>query len=53
MILDISKFQGNMNFKTAASKGVEAVMCRCAYGAAKDTKFDANAKNAASVKVPI
>lgn len=53
MILDISKFQGNMNFKTAASKGVEAVMCRCAYGAAKDTKFDANAKNAASAKVPI
>lgn len=39
MIIDISKHQGTMNFKTAKAKS-DGAMIRCAYGGSKDVKFD-------------
>lgn len=42
-----------MDFAKAKANGVTAVMCRCAYGCAKDVKFDAFAKAAEAAKMPI
>lgn len=39
-IIDISKHQGDMNFKTAKKAGVKAVMMRASYGTSRDIKFD-------------
>lgn len=45
-VLDISKHQSKMDFKTAKSRNVSAVMLRAAYGSSKDIKFDEFSKSA-------
>lgn len=52
-ILDISRFQEKMNFTTAALRNVTAVMVRCAYGTAKDAKFDSFAAAAEKAGMPL
>lgn len=51
-IIDISKWQGNMNFDVIKDK-VDGVMLRCSYGVTKDTKFDEYAKQANQLGIPI
>ena len=53
MILDISKHQGVMDFKKTAARGVDIILCRCAYGAAKDVKFDSYAKSGAAAGISV
>lgn len=38
--LDISKHQGTFNALTAKAQGIDMVICRCAYGTSKDTRWD-------------
>ena len=38
--LDISKHQAYFAARTAASQGISAVICRCAYGTGKDSCWD-------------
>ncbi len=38
--LDISKHQASFSAGTAKSNGISTVICRCAYGTSKDTKWD-------------
>lgn len=38
--LDISKHQGTFNAPAAKAQGIEMVICRAAYGTAKDTQWD-------------
>ena len=52
-IIDISKHQGDVNFKTAIKNGVRAVMMRASYGGAKDIKFDEFYKKAVAEKIPV
>lgn len=40
-MLDISKHQASFSAGTAKSNGISTVICRCAYGTSKDTKWDA------------
>lgn len=40
-MLDISKHQASFNAATAKANGISTVICRCAYGTVKDTKWDA------------
>lgn len=52
-VLDISKHQGAMNFTTAKSRGIKAVMLRAAYGEKKDTKLDEFYKGAVSAGLSV
>ncbi len=45
-VIDISKHQGEMNFKKTAGKGVKAVMLRASYGESRDVKFNEFYENA-------
>lgn len=38
--LDISKYQSRLNVQTAKSAGIATIICRCAYAASKDVKWD-------------
>lgn len=38
--LDISKHQSTFNAQTAKAQGIEVVICRCAYAASKDIRWD-------------
>lgn len=53
IVLDISKYQEKVNFTAAKLRNVKAVIARCAYGSAKDSKFDSYAKGAESAKMPL
>ena len=37
--IDVSKFQGTMNFAKAKASGIKTVFCRCAYSQTEDSKF--------------
>ncbi len=50
-IIDISKWQGNMNFKVTKQK-VDGVMMRCAYGTTQDTKFNEYSNLAKAEGIP-
>lgn len=52
-VLDISAWQGTMNFATAKKAGIEGVMCRAAYSTAVDKKFYEFAADAEKAGVPI
>lgn len=39
-IIDISKHQGEMDFKKTVKKGIRAVMMRASYGDTRDIRFD-------------
>lgn len=39
-MLDISKHQASFNAATAKANGISTVICRCAYGTSKDSKWD-------------
>ncbi|MEG1180204.1 MAG: GH25 family lysozyme [Oscillospiraceae bacterium] len=52
-ILDISKHQGTVDFEKMKSKGIDGVMCRCAYSGYKDSKFDEFAQAAQNANIPI
>lgn len=49
--LDISKHQSTFNALTAKARGIDTVICRCAYATSKDVKWDvfAPAVNAAGM----
>ena len=38
--IDVSKWQGNFDFKKAMSEGVKFAILRGAYSCGKDSKFD-------------
>lgn len=38
--IDISKHQDTFNAQTAKAQGIEMVLCRCAYAASKDVRWD-------------
>lgn len=44
IVVDISKWNGNIDFGTMKSSGVKGVMMRAAYATSKDTKFDYNSQ---------
>lgn len=44
IVVDVSKWNGNINFGTMKSSGVKGVMMRAAYATSKDTKFDYNSQ---------
>lgn len=44
IVVDISKWNGDINFGTMKKSGVKGVMMRAAYSASKDIKFDRNAQ---------
>ena len=44
IVVDISKWNGNINFGTMKSSGVKGVMMRAAYATSKDVKFDYNSQ---------
>lgn len=44
--IDVSKFQGTMNFAKAKTAGVDTVFCRCAYATTEDKTFTTFATNA-------
>lgn len=52
-ILDISAWQGTMDFAKAKKAGIEGVMCRAAYSTAVDKKFYEFAADAEKAGVPI
>lgn len=51
--LDISKHQSSFNAAIAKTQGISATICRCAYGASKDIKWDtfASAVKAAGMEL--
>lgn len=52
-VIDISKHQGEMDFKKTAQKGVKAVMMRASYGESRDVKFDDFYENATKVGLSV
>ena len=44
IVVDISKWNGNIDFGTMKSSGVKGVMMRAAYSTSKDIKFDRNSQ---------
>lgn len=46
IVVDISKWNGNVNFETLKSSGVKGVMMRAAYATSKDLKFENNSTQA-------
>lgn len=44
IVVDISKWNGDINFGTMKSSGVKGVMMRAAYATSKDVKFDYNSQ---------
>lgn len=52
-IVDISKWQGDMDFAQTKTAGVQGAMMRCAYNGSKDTKFDEYEKLANDSGIPV
>lgn len=55
MLIDVSKWNGNINWTKAKSGGVDGVIIRCAVGTGTDTKFYSNIDGAlaAGIKVGV
>ena len=55
MLIDVSKWNGNINWSKAKSGGVDGVIIRCAVGTGTDTKFYSNIDGAlaAGIKVGV
>lgn len=53
IVLDVSKHQGDINFDIMKSRGIDSVMCRCAYSGYKDSRFDEYCKNAQSAGIAV
>lgn len=53
MIIDVSKWNGTINFTKVKSSGVDGVIIRCAVGTGTDTKFTTNIKNALSAGLKV
>lgn len=53
MIIDISKWQGTMDFEKAKKAGVEGVMIRASYSTGKDIRFDTYSADALKAGLPI
>ena len=53
LILDISAWQGTMDFAKAKKAGVEGVMCRAAYSTSVDKHFYEFSADAEKAGVPI
>lgn len=51
--IDVSKWQGSFNFKTAKAQGVEFVILRGAYARGKDTKFEQYYKDCRAAGLPV
>ena len=54
--IDISVWQGNINWEKVKSAGIEFAMLRCGFGKnshQKDTQFETNYKNAKAAGVPV
>ena len=52
-IIDISRWQGTMNFDKAKKAGVEGVMLRASYSTGKDSKFDTFSFDAIKAGLPV
>lgn len=44
--IDVSRYQGNINYSKVRSSGIKTVYIRAAYGTSKDIYFEQNYKNA-------
>ena len=51
-VVDVSKWNGDVNMLTMKSQGVSGVMIRASYGTEKDSKFDQNCLNAGLALLP-
>ena len=54
--IDVSKYQGNINFKKVKDAGVQFVIIRIGYGqyeSQKDEKFEANYEGFREVGIPV
>ena len=51
--IDVSKWQGNFNFKQAKSEGVKFAILRGAYSTDKDKCFESNYKACKSLSIPV
>ena len=52
-LIDISFWQGNLDFKKLKSAGINYIILRAGYGTTKDTKFDQYAKACQDVGIKI
>lgn len=52
-LIDISYWQGNLNFKKLKSAGINYIILRAGYGTTKDSRFDQYAKACQSVGIKI
>ena len=51
--IDVSKWQGDFNFKQAKSEGVQFAILRGAYACSKDTKFESYYKTCEALNIPV
>ena len=51
--IDVSKWQGDFNFKQAKSEGVQFAILRGAYACSKDTKFESYYKTCKVLNLPV
>ena len=51
--IDVSKWQGNFNFKKAKAEGVQFAILRGAYACSKDTKFESYYKTCKVLNLPV
>ena len=51
--IDVSKWQGNFNFKQAKAEGVKFAILRGAYSTDKDKCFESNYKACKSLSIPV
>ena len=51
--IDVSKWQGNFNFKKAKAEGVQFAIIRGAYACSKDIKFESYYKTCKSLSIPV
>ena len=51
--IDVSKWQGDFNFKQAKSEGVQFAILRGAYACSKDTKFESYYKTCEALNLPV
>lgn len=51
--IDVSKWQGNFNFKKAKAEGVQFAILRGAYACSKDTKFESYYKTCKALNLPV
>lgn len=51
--IDVSKWQGNFNFKKAKAEGVQFAILRGAYACSKDIKFESYYKTCKALNLPV